>query len=58
MSFLSKLVKVGLNIVETPIAIVKDTVTLGGVLTDRDTTYTEEKLEELEDDYEDMKDEL
>lgn len=33
--------------VETPMAVVADTVTLGGVLTDRDKPYTQEALEKV-----------
>ena len=58
MGFFGKLLKTALDVVETPIAIAKDVVTLGGALNDEDKTYTEKKLEELGKDYKEMKDEL
>lgn len=42
------LIKAAVGIaVETPIAVVADTVTLGGTLTDRDKPYTQEALEKV-----------
>jgi hypothetical protein len=58
MGLFGKLLSTALDIVETPIAIVKDVATLGGTLTDEKKSYTQQKLEELGDDYEDFKDEL
>ena len=34
-------------VVETPLAIAADTVTLGGTLTDKKKSYTEESLEKV-----------
>ena len=45
MGIFSKLVKIGINTVTTPIAIVKDVVTLGGSVNDHGS-YTAEKARE------------
>jgi len=58
MGFFGKLASIALNIVETPIAIVKDVVTLGGVLEDKDKPYTQQKLEELGNRYDKLKESL
>lgn len=44
---LSNLTKAAVGIVTSPIAMVADVVTLGGVLTDRKTTYTGEQAERV-----------
>lgn len=49
MGILGNIFKVVADVVETPIAIVKDVVTMGGVLDDRGS-YTAEKLKELKQD--------
>jgi hypothetical protein len=41
------------EIATIPAAIAKDIVTLGGIATDRDEPYTKEKMEEIEDAWED-----
>lgn len=51
MGFLGGLFSMALDVIETPIAIVKDVVTLGGALTDEDEPYTAQKIGELSDDY-------
>ena len=58
MGFFGKLARLTLDIIETPVAIVKDVATLGGALTDQDKPYTAQKLEDIADDYEEMKDSL
>lgn len=50
MGFLGSIFKIMADIVETPIAIVKDVVTMGGVLDDKKESYTAEKLKELKRD--------
>ena len=45
------LTKAALNIVVTPIAVVADVATLGGVLTDREETYTEEQLRKAKENF-------
>jgi len=37
---LESLAKAAVSVVTIPVAVVADAVTLGGVLTDKDTTYT------------------
>lgn len=49
MGLFGNIFKVAIDLVETPIALVKDVVTMGGVLEDRGS-YTVEKLQELKDD--------
>ena len=45
---LSNLVKATVGVViETPIALVADVVTMGGVLTDKDQPYTADALEKV-----------
>ena len=63
MSFLSKVVKTGIDAIELPVAIVKDVLTLGGVANDGhfrngNRTYTGKKLKDIGDDLEEAKDEL
>lgn len=52
------MIGLALDIVETPIAVIKDAATLGSQLTDEGEPYTERKLQELRDDYKDLKDQL
>jgi hypothetical protein len=56
--FINKLVKTGMELVETPIAIVKDIATMGGALTDQDKPYTLQKLEDAGEAYDEAKAEL
>jgi hypothetical protein len=58
MGFFSSLTKMTMNIIETPIAVAKDVATLGGALTDQDTPYTAQKLEDIAEDWQDAKDSL
>lgn len=55
MGFFSSLTKLALDVVVTPIAIVKDVVTLGGELTDEKGTYTGRKINDIENDFDDLK---
>jgi hypothetical protein len=52
MGLFGSIIKLGLDIVETPIAIVKDVATFG------EYEYTSDKLEEVSDDYNKFKDKL
>lgn len=56
--FVNKLVKAGMDLVELPVAVVKDTLTLGGSITDQDEPYTIQKLKEVGEDYDAAKAEL
>lgn len=58
MSIFGNLIRVGLDIVETPIALGKDVLTMGGTLADRDEPFTKDKLKELEKNYKKLKKEL
>ena len=56
MGFLTQLTKTGLDIVTAPVAIVKDTVTMGGALTDEDEPATIKKLKRIVEDVESLPD--
>lgn len=58
MSIFGKLLKTTFDIATSPVAVVKDIVTLGGACTDRRQTYTGEKLEQLSDDVSEIREEL
>jgi hypothetical protein len=58
MGFLGSLTKLALDVIETPIAIVKDVATLGGTLTDEGEPYTAKKLRDIGNDYDKIKDSL
>ena len=47
MGFLTNLTKTTIDIATTPIDIVKDTVTMGGVLIDEEEPSTIKKLKEI-----------
>lgn len=58
MGFFGNLTKMVMDIVETPVAIVKDVATMGGVLTDQDKPYTIQKLEDAGKDWDAARDSL
>ncbi len=62
MGLFGKILKTGLDVVTSPVEVVKDVVTLGGVLTDNECgnrgTYTERRLRRLADDAEEVRDSL
>jgi len=58
MGFFSSLGKMVMDGVETPIAIVKDVATMGGVLTDQKEPYTVKKLKDMGEDWDEMKNSL
>jgi len=58
MGLFGKLLKTGLDVVTSPIEVVKDAATMGGLLTDRDETYTMKRLKRLADDAEEVRDEV
>jgi hypothetical protein len=58
MGLFGKLVRLTMDVVETPIAVVKDVATLGGTLTDRNEPYTSEKIKDIGNDLESIKDEV
>lgn len=55
MGFFNNLAKLALDVIETPIAIVKDVATMGAQLTDEGKPYTQRKLEDMQDDFDGMK---
>jgi hypothetical protein len=57
MGIFGKLVKLTMDVVETPIAIIKDVATLGGELSDEKGTYTGRKMDDIGDDWNDIKNE-
>lgn len=58
MSLLGKLLKTTFDVASLPIDIVKDTVTMGGSLTDQNKPYTAKKISRLGDDLEEVRDEI
>ena len=53
MGLFSAIVKTVVNTVLLPVAVVKDIVTLGGLSTGKNQTYTEEQIEKLKEESED-----
>jgi hypothetical protein len=58
MGILGKIISITLNVVEIPVAIIKDAATMGGALTDEDKPYTAQKIEEIGDNYKRLKNQL
>ena len=58
MSLLGKLLKTTIDIATMPVAIVKDAATMGGMLTDKEESYTVNKLNKLNDDVSEIRDEV
>lgn len=58
MGLFGSLLKTVIDVVETPIAMAKDVATMGGELTDQKKCYTQQKLEEIGDDWDDTKQEI
>lgn len=50
MSLFGKMIKTALNVAEIPLAVAKDALTLGGVCTGKDETYTRELVEKIKED--------
>lgn len=50
---LESLAKAAAAVVTVPVAVVADVVTLGGSLTDKDTPYTAEAVEDMADNLKD-----
>jgi hypothetical protein len=47
MKLFGQLVRTVVNVAELPLAVAKDVLTLGGVCTGRNETYTREQVEKL-----------
>jgi hypothetical protein len=58
MSLFGKLLKSGFDLVTTPVEIVKDVVTLGGAMTEKQEPYTVQRLRRLAADAEEVREEL
>lgn len=52
MKIFGQIVRTLVNVVELPVEIVKDAVTLAGTVTGRDKSYTREQLEKIKDEAE------
>ena len=50
MKLFGQIVRTLVNVVELPVEIVKDVVTLGGMITDQDESYTRKQLEKIAED--------
>jgi len=58
MSIFGKLLKTGFDIVTTPLDVLADVATMGGVCNDRDEPYTVSKVKRLLDDADEVLDEI
>jgi hypothetical protein len=58
MSIFGKILKTTLDVVTSPAAVVKDIVTLGGAVNERDKPYTAQKFDQLSNDVEEIREEL
>lgn len=58
MGLFGSLLKTVIDVVETPIAMAKDVATMGGELTDQKKCYTQQKMEEISEDWSDSKEEI
>jgi len=58
MGLFSQLIKTTLDVVVTPVAIVADVVTMGGVLSDKDEPYTATQLKKTLKDAQDIPDSI
>lgn len=58
MSILGKVFKTAIHTVTTPIDIVKDVVTLGGVITGEEEPHTLQKLKKILEDVDELGEEI
>lgn len=58
MGLFGKLIQLGVQVATTPVAIVKDVVTLGGALTDKNEPYTATKFKDIQDKAEEVYEDL
>jgi hypothetical protein len=49
MKLFGQIVRTLVNVAEIPVALTKDALTLGGVVTDQKQTYTRQQVEKLKD---------
>jgi hypothetical protein len=50
MKLFGQIVRTLVNVVELPVEVIKDAVTLGGVVTEQDKSYTRQQLEKIAED--------
>ncbi len=55
MGLLKKLTKLGLDVATTPVALAKDLVTLGGINIDKEKSFSADKLNQLAEDWEELR---
>jgi hypothetical protein len=53
LNLAESLLRAGVAVVRIPVAVVADTITMGGVLTDRDESYTASATKDLVENLED-----
>ena len=58
MGLFKKLIKTTLHTVTSPIEVVKDAATLGGLLTDQDESYSSQRVKKISDDINEINDEI
>ena len=58
MGLLGSLLKTTIHVATTPLEVVKDVVTMGGVLTEQDEPYTVQRGKKLVDDMKEGEDEV
>ena len=58
MSFLGKLASAAVGVVVSPVDIVKDVVTMGGALTDKDEPYSVTRAKQIGNDLTDLPSEI
>ena len=58
MGLLGKTFKTLVHAATTPIDVVKDVATLGGVITDENEPYTKKKISKIIEDLEELSDEI
>jgi uncharacterized protein Yka (UPF0111/DUF47 family) len=58
MGLLGSLLKTTIHVATTPLEVVKDVATLGGVLTDQDEPYAVQRIKKLARDIQEVEDEV
>jgi hypothetical protein len=58
MGLFGNLAKLAMDVIETPISVVKDVVTMGGALTDQTKPYTAQSIEDIGKDWDKTKEDL
>lgn len=58
MSLFGSILKTGLDLITTPIEVVKDVATMGGAANGQDESYIERRLQKLARDIEDIEEDV